>query len=169
MHTWFECKIRYEKLDENGLPKKVTEPYLVDALSFTEAETRICKEMQPYISGEFTVSNIKRANISELIENASGDRWYKCRVNFIIVDQEKGIEKKTPTNIYVQASDIKGAWDNLQESLKGTISDYAVTSITETLILDVYPYVGTEKSTVSSEVEQEKLVEPIYDIKTNFE
>lgn len=169
MHTWFECKIRYEKLDENGLPKKVTEPYLVDALSFTEAETRICKEMQPYISGEFTVSNIKRANISELIENASGDRWYKCRVNFIIVDQEKGIEKKTPTNIYVQASDIKGAWDNLQESLKGTISDYAVTSISETLILDVYPYVGTEKSTVSSEVEQEKLVEPIYDIKTNFE
>ncbi len=69
----------------------------------------------------------------------------------------------------MQASDIKGAWDNLQESLKGTISDYAVTSITETLILDVYPYVGTEKSTVSSEVEQEKLVEPIYDIKTNFE
>jgi hypothetical protein len=89
MHTWFECKIRYEKLDENGLPKKVTDPYLVDALSFTEAETRICKEMQPYISGEFTVSNIKRANISELIENASGDRWYKCRVNFIMLIKKK--------------------------------------------------------------------------------
>ena len=66
MHTWFECKIRYEKVMENGMQKKVTEPYLVDALSFTEAEARIIEEMTPFISGEFTVSDIKRANYSEL-------------------------------------------------------------------------------------------------------
>ena len=66
MHTWFECKIRYEKVMENGMNKKVTEPYLVDALSFTEAEARIIEEITPYISGEFTVSDIKRANYSEL-------------------------------------------------------------------------------------------------------
>ena len=66
MHTWFECKIRYEKTMENGMNKKVTEPYLVDALSFTEAEARIIEEMTPFISGEFTVSDIKRANYSEL-------------------------------------------------------------------------------------------------------
>ena len=58
MHTWFECKIRYEKVMENGMQKKVTEPYLVDALSFTEAEARIIEEMTPFISGEFTVSDI---------------------------------------------------------------------------------------------------------------
>ena len=66
MHTWFECKIRYEKVMENGMQKKVTEPYLVDALSFTEAEARIIEEMTPFITGEFTVSDIKRANYSEL-------------------------------------------------------------------------------------------------------
>lgn len=66
MHTWFECKIRYEKVVENGMQKKVTEPYLVDALSFTEAEARIIEEMTPFISGEFTVSDIKRANYSEI-------------------------------------------------------------------------------------------------------
>ena len=66
MHNWFECKIRYEKVAENGMNKKVTEPYLVDALSFTEAESRIIEEITPFISGEFTVSDIKRANYSEL-------------------------------------------------------------------------------------------------------
>ena len=81
MHTWFECKIRYEKVMENGMNKKVTEPYLVDALSFTEAEARIIEEITPYISGEFTVSDIKRANYSELFpsEEDAADRWFKCR------------------------------------------------------------------------------------------
>ena len=145
MNTWFECKIRYDKLDESGLLKKVTEPYLVDALSFTEAEARICKEIEPYISGEFMVANIKRANISELIKDPVGDKWYRARVVFIIVDQEKGIEKKTATNVYVQASDIKGALDNIIENMKGTISDYTITSITETMIMDVYSYVPAEE------------------------
>ena len=79
MHTWFECKIRYEKVMENGMNKKVTEPYLVDALSFTEAEARIIEEMTPFISGEFTVSDIKRANYSELFpsEEEAADRWMK--------------------------------------------------------------------------------------------
>ena len=79
MHTWFECKIRYEKTMENGMNKKVTEPYLVDALSFTEAEARIIEEMTPFISGEFTVSDIKRANYSELFpcEEEAADRWFK--------------------------------------------------------------------------------------------
>ncbi len=145
MHTWFECKVRYEKLDENGLPKKVTEPYLVDALSFTEAETRISKEMQPYISGEFTIATIKKANISELFENSAGDRWFRCKVNFVIIDMEKGTEKKVPSNMYVQANDIKDALEFLFKSLKGTMSDYSVTSIVETAILDVYPYVAPDK------------------------
>lgn len=82
MHTWFECKIRYEKVMENGMQKKVTEPYLVDALSFTEAEARIIEEMTPFITGEFTVSDIKRANYSELFpsEEEAADRWFKCKL-----------------------------------------------------------------------------------------
>ena len=90
MHTWFECKIQYEKTMENGMNKKVTEPYLVDALSFTEAEARIIEEMTPYISGEFTVSDIKRAKYSELFfaEDAESDRWFKCKLTFITLDEK---------------------------------------------------------------------------------
>jgi len=76
LHTWFKCKIRYDKVMENGMNKKVTEPYLVDALSFTEAEARIIEEMTPFISGEFTVADISRVNYSELFENEKGDKWY---------------------------------------------------------------------------------------------
>ena len=106
MHTWFECKIRYEKVMENGMNKKVTEPYLVDALSFTEAEARIIEEITPYISGEFTVSDIKRANYSELFpsEEDAADRWFKCKLFFITLDEKSGAEKKTSTQVLVQAA-----------------------------------------------------------------
>jgi hypothetical protein len=87
MHNWFECKIRYEKIAENGMNKKVTEPYLVDALSFTEAESRIIEEITPFISGEFTVSDIKRANYSELFpsDEEAADRWFKCKLYFRVI------------------------------------------------------------------------------------
>ena len=109
MHTWFECKIRYEKTMENGMNKKVTEPYLVDALSFTEAEARIIEEMTPFISGEFTVSDIKRANYSELFpsEEEAADRWFKCKLVFITLDEKSGAEKKTSTQVLVQAADLR--------------------------------------------------------------
>ena len=65
MNNWFECKVRYDKMMENGLQKKVNEPYMVDALSFTEAEARIIEELTPFISGDFSVSAVKRTKISE--------------------------------------------------------------------------------------------------------
>nr|UWI12329.1 MAG: protein of unknown function DUF4494 [Bacteriophage sp.] len=123
MHTWFECKIRYEKTMDNGMNKKVTEPYLVDALSFTEAEARIIEEMTPFISGEFTVSDIKRANYSELFpcEEDSADRWFKCKLYFITSDEKSGAEKKTATNVLVQAADLRDAVNKLDEGMKGTM------------------------------------------------
>ena len=142
MHTWFECKIRYEKVMENGMNKKVTEPYLVDALSFTEAEARIIEEITPYISGEFTVSDIKRANYSELFpsEEDAADRWFKCKLFFITLDEKSGAEKKTSTTVLVQASDLRDAVKKLDEGMKGTMADYVIASVAETAIMDVYPY-----------------------------
>ena len=142
MHTWFECKIRYEKVMENGMNKKVTEPYLVDALSFTEAEARIIEEITPYISGEFTVSDIKRANYSELFpsEEDAADRWFKCKLFFITLDEKSGAEKKTSTTVLVQASDLRDAVKKLEEEMKGTMADYVIASVAETAIMDVYPY-----------------------------
>lgn len=142
MHTWFECKIRYDKTMENGMVKKVTEPYLVDALSFTEAEARFIEEMTPFISGEFTVSDIKRANYSELFpsDEDAADRWFKCKLVFITLDEKSGAEKKSSTQILVQAADLRDAVKKLDEGMKGTMADYQIALVSETPILDVYPY-----------------------------
>lgn len=144
LHNWFECKIRYEKVMENGMNKKVTEPYLVDALSFTEAEARIIEEITPFISGEFTVSDIKRANYSELFfcEEDAADRWFKCKLFFITLDEKSGAEKKTSTQVLVQAADLRDAVKKLDEGMKGTMADYVIASVAETALMDVYPYDG---------------------------
>lgn len=142
MHNWFECKVRYEKMMENGISKKVSEPYLFDALSFTEAESRIIEEITPYISGEFTVSDIKRANYSELFfsEEEAADRWFKCKVSFITLDEKSGAEKKTSTYMLVQAANLRDAVKKLDKGMEGSMADYIISSIAETAIMDVYPY-----------------------------
>ena len=141
MHNWFLTKIRYEKVMENGIQKKVTEPYLVDALSFTEAEARITEEMT-FISGEFTVSDISRAHYSEIFtsEEDSSDKWYAGRLAFITADEVSGKEKRPYTNVLVQAADIHDAMKKLDEGMKGTMADYSSISLKETAIVDVYPY-----------------------------
>ncbi|MEI7676956.1 MAG: DUF4494 domain-containing protein [Bacteroidales bacterium] len=143
--NWFECKVRYEKTMENGIIKKVTEPYLVDALSFTEAEARMIKEITPFMSGEFTIANIRRANISELFMDETGDKWYKCKVMFVTIDERSGAEKKTASFMLSQAIDFETALKNLVEGMKGTMADYSIASITETAIIDIYPYEVAEK------------------------
>jgi hypothetical protein len=130
---------------ENGVQKRVTEPYLVDALSFTEAEARIIEEMKPYISGEFTVANIKRARIAELFTNENGDRYYKFKVVFISLDEKNGTEKRTSVTMLAQASDIKEAIAVLEEGMKGTIDDYAIVSVIETMIMDIFPFSPDKK------------------------
>ena len=128
MAQWFECKVRYDKLMENGMQKKVNEPYMVDALSFTEAEARIIEEVTPFISGDFSVSAVKRTNISEIFWDDSADKWYHVKVNFITIDEKSA----------VAATDFKGALDNFMEGMKGTMADFEIASIAETTIMDVY-------------------------------
>lgn len=138
MATWFECKVKYDKLAENGQQKTVTEPYLVDALSFTEAEARIIEEITPFISGDFKVTAVKRTNTVEIFWDEEGDRWYRVKVNFVTIDEKTAVEKKTANYIMVQAADFKKAFDNFMAGMKGTMSDFEVASITETAIMDVY-------------------------------
>ena len=147
MNTWFECKIRYEKTMENGLVKKVNEPYLVDALSFTEAEARIIEEITPFVTGEFTVSDIKRANYSELFpsDEEAADKWFKCKLVFIMLDEKSGAEKKSSTQVLVQAADLRDAVKKLDEGMKGTMADYEIALVSETPIMDVYPFHAEEQ------------------------
>ena len=138
MAQWFECKIKIDKTTADGVIKTSTENYLVDALSFTEAEARITEEMQPYISGEFKVDSVKRVRVSEMFFDETGDRWYKAKVNFVTLDEKKGVEKRTASYMYVQATEFSKALQNLMEGMKGTTSDFEVASITETTLLDVF-------------------------------
>ena len=163
MHSWFECKVSFEKVLENGMQKKVTEPYLVDALSFTEAEARIIEEIRPFISGEFTVTDIKRARLSELFFNENGDRFYKIKVYFITLDEKSGAEKKTAAQMLAQACTLKEAIAVLEEGMKGTMADYTIASVTETMLMDVFPFsVNDDKTPKSGEeliAEQKKQAE----------
>lgn len=143
----FISTVRYEKTMEHGLNKTVSEQYLFDALSFTEAEARTIEELKPYISGEFSIPQIVKPRISELMlsEDVSADRYYKVKVSFITLDEKSGAEKKTNSFILVQASDFKNAYDRLIEGMKGTMADYEIVSIVETQILDYYPAKYDEK------------------------
>jgi hypothetical protein len=145
MNTWFECTAKYIKMDETGHEKRVSETYLLDAISFTEAETRIYKELQTMVSGEFTVSKISKTRISEIIPSDNGDRWYKTRVTFITVDEESGKEKRITQIILVFSGSIKEAYDQIIEAMHGMMADFEISGINESTIIDVFPYLN-EKS-----------------------
>ena len=138
--NYFETTVKFEKTVEEGKILKVSEKHLVDALSFTEAEARIIEEMKPFISGEFQVSKITRAKINELFANENGDKWYKCKVFLVSLDEVKGVEKLTACIMYAQANDTVDAERVLREGMKGSMADYVIASITETKILDVFNY-----------------------------
>ena len=138
MANWFECKVRYDKLQENGAVKKVNEPYLVDALSFTEAEARITEEQTPFISGDFSVSAVKRTKIAEIFFVEGGDRWFLVKVGFITIDEKTAVENRSTSLILVQASNFKEAYDNFIKGMAGTMADYEIMSISETPLMDVY-------------------------------
>lgn len=144
---WFECKVRYDKTLENGLIKKTTETYLVDALSFTEAEKRFIEEITPFMSGEFLVTDIKRARISELFDSddLNDDRWFKARVAFISLDEKSGVEKRTVQTVLVQANELHRALTRLDEGMKGTLGEWVIVSIAETAIIDVFKFKADEE------------------------
>lgn len=138
----YECGVRYERTMENGMTKKVTELYLVDALSFAEAEGRITNEMESYISGEFDVVTIKRTNISEIVEGLStADKWFKAKLMYIItIDEKTGKEKKQAVHFIVRASDINNAHIYVVEHMKGSVMDYEIATLDETKIMDLFRY-----------------------------
>ena len=140
MHTWFETVVNYEKTAEEGRIVKVNEHYLVDALSHAEAENRIIDEMKPFISGEFKVTKVVNKKINEIFYNENGDKWYRAKVNFVTLNEEKGIEKKTGVTMLVQASDIEEAVAELILQLKGSMADYEIHTVAETPIMDIYKY-----------------------------
>lgn len=139
MAQWIEVKVRYYKMTESGKTVKVTDPYLVDAVSCTEAEARVVEEISSFVS-DFNVLNVGKTKISEIFWDETGDRFYKVKVNFITIDEKSGVEKRKASFILVQASTFTDALANFNKGMKGTMADYEIEAIAETKIVDVYRY-----------------------------
>ena len=139
---WFECKIRYEKIMEDGLPKKINDVYVVDALSFSEAEERIIEEMSSYISGEIEIMDVKIAPYREVFfaDDNLADQWFKAKLSFITIDERTNKEKRTSMMYLVNAGNISSAINNIDKVMSGTMIDYVTTSISATKIFDVFEY-----------------------------
>ena len=140
--TWFETKVRYEKTMDDGREKNVTEVFVVDALSFTEAETKITEEMSAYTSGETFIKAITRATYSEVFfsDNTEDDKWYRVKLAFITLDERTEKEKKTLVTYLFQAANIDKARAYVKEVMDKTAIDYEVVSISETLVLDIFEH-----------------------------
>lgn len=143
---WYECRVKYEKTLENGTQKKVTETYLIDALSCSEAESRITAELGPYIVGEFSVKSVKEVHFSEMFTDPKGDKWYRAKVMFISLDEKSGREVRNASYMLIQADSFDHAKKNLEKGMKGTMSDWELNTISETNIIDVLTLSAEEYS-----------------------
>ena len=143
--TWYECKVKYKKTHETGEQKVTTDTYLLDAVSYTEAEARITEEMKTFTEEDFRIMNIKVANFSEVHPFENSDRWFKSKVSLVALDEESGKEKKTNIYLLVQANDVKEAFDNTTKAMEQTMGDYNIPAITESTIVDVFPYFTGEE------------------------
>ncbi len=145
MQSWFECKVQYVKVDEDGRERKATENYLLDAVSFTDAEARIVKVMQSIVKGgEFVVTDIKKSRLGEVFQFGNGEWWFKATINLVTIDEEQGKEKKVRTYYLVEADDIQMALQRLDESLRDMVVPYVVSAIAVSTIVDVFPHNSPE-------------------------
>jgi len=147
MQTWFESKVKYMKVSQSGNEQMVTENFLLDAVSYTDAETRIIRNMQQMVrGGEFTIVDIKKSKIAEVFPFETGELWFRATINLVTVDEEAGREKKLRTFYLIMADDIKEALDRLDESLGYLVIPYVTSSLAVSTIVDVFPYDPSESA-----------------------
>ncbi len=140
MNSWFTIKVKYTKQLEDGRLKRVTEPYLVDAISFTDAEARIYEEVGTNIKGEFLITGISKTDYADIFYYEDADDWYKCKLTYVSVDADSGKEKKVSNNFLVTASSVKEAYERIKESLSDMTVTFEVPSIMLSPIVEVLPY-----------------------------
>ena len=140
--NWFEVKVKYTKVCEDGREKKVSELYLLDAVSFTEAESRIIEELREMIQGDFCIEAIKKSNITELVESndANDDKWFKAKVAIIDCDSISGKEKRANQYFLVAGSDVDKSLENLQKALSTYVVPFEIVQVGDSNIMDVFPY-----------------------------
>ncbi len=145
--TWFTTKVKYQKTQEDGSEKVVSETYVVDALSFTEAESAIIDEMSVYVSGEFKVSGISKSNFGEIFfsDVDDDDKWFKGKLQFITIDEKSEKEKRSNVIYLVQAKSLARALRYIDEVMGKTMIDYEVVGLNDTPIMDVFEHHGPDE------------------------
>lgn len=138
MDFYIETEVKFLRVGSNGKMKKVTQHYLINAMTFAEAEKKIIEYVTPFISGEFSVSAVKKAHISEIFHHEGGDKWYEVKTSYIMLDEGNGKEKRQTIYYLVQAGDFAEALANFNEDMKQTVADYEIIKIVETKLLDVF-------------------------------
>lgn len=140
--SWFETKIKYQKMQEDGTEKVVTEYYIVEAMSCTAAEASVIEEITAYCSGDMSVPSIKEANFNEIFfsDIADEDKWYAAKLQFITIDDKSDKEKRSNVNYLVQAKSIARALRYVDEVMGKTMIDYDIVGINETKIYDVFEH-----------------------------
>ena len=144
MENWYTVKVKYNKEYRDGTIKRTTEPYLINAESFTDAEARIFREVGETVRGEFIVTSIARTDLNEIFYYDDAEVWFKAKVAYISEDADTGKEKKINQNFLVSAKNVKEAYVRIEESLKGMMSTYNIPAISETQIQDVFNFEPTE-------------------------
>ena len=157
INSWFECKVKMDVMKDDGMTKPETFTYLVDALNFTEAESRIIEEVSPYSHGALEVTNIKKVKFAEIFPSDSdvADKWYKVRCLFITLDEKTQTEKEIANNMLVQAATFHDAVQNFDNGMKGSLMDYRIAAVQETKIMDVYRYVARTKGAGEADAKPE--------------
>ncbi|MCI6830103.1 MAG: DUF4494 domain-containing protein [Prevotella sp.] len=158
---WFETKVQYEKVQVDGTQKKVTEQYVVDSLSFTEAESSIIEEMKPYVSGDYKIKNITPANYHEVFfsDDTQDDKWYKVKLTFITIDEKTEKEKHSIVHYLVQARSTGTAQQAINDVMSKSMIDYETVSISETKIIDVFERSAGKSNNGSSKSSSEPIDE----------
>lgn len=151
MSNFFECRVKYTAIDSvTGKNRKISEPYLIDALSYTEAEKKIHEEMEAVISGEFLVTNIRPAKYSDIIVAGDGNNWFKSRVALVMVD-DKGKESRVNQNMLVLADDTDKVSEKINLLLANVTIPYEITSIAKSKIVDVFLYKTEDEKKIEEE------------------
>lgn len=157
MRNWFTCKVKYFTQDELGAPKGVTEPYLVDAVSYTEAEARIYEALEGVIHGDHEVMNITKSNYSDVFDYEDTATWYKCKIQYVSVDEKAEKERKITNQILMSANSVVDACERIEHEFKTMLVPYTITSVIEIALVDVFPYEeDLEKLNSPSEVLEEE-------------
>lgn len=140
MNSWFTVKVKYTKQLENGTFKRVSEPYLLAAMTFTDAEARIYEELGSSIRGEFQVTGIARTDLHDIFQYDDAEQWFKCKVTYDRIDEDGEKAKTISQNFLVSAAHVKEAYERIEESLATLMIDFNVVSITASPIVEIFPY-----------------------------